>query len=234
MFLPTLYQFDYQKFIRVLLLIAGILLTCHLGNMLAGNPSWQLERLFNLDLEGNLPTWFSSTLWLLASFIAYPCFKLVQDKRGKRAWAVIVLGLIGFSIDEVAKIHESLFSVTAKYVFPKVFEYKIGPMLKITNWSILASPFLILVVIWLLLTLKHLLKDSAHAAWLLVVGLSATIVGGWGLELMTNFLNHRSLQWVLETEVIFEECLEMVGSILIISGLSNHLRILQNRLESQI
>ncbi|MBI4000086.1 MAG: hypothetical protein HY351_05665 [Candidatus Omnitrophica bacterium] len=215
-----------QKLIRWLFRFSGILVIAHLINVAMGFPIWQLERLFGLELESNIPTWFSSVLWLIASVAAYQCFQISEVKRNKTAWSIIALGFLALSIDEVAEIHESLFSIAAKHILPSVMEHNLGEMFKATSWPVLAAPFLIVIVVWLFLTLKRLLIGSPRAAWLLALGFSVSIFAGFGLETITNFLNHTSLQWVWEIEAVFEEWFEMIGPILIIAGLIKHCRFL--------
>ena len=219
---------DHKKLIRALLLITGILVICHLANVVTGGPSWQLERLFDLGLEANIPTWFSSALWAIASVVAYQCAQLAEPKREKRLWIVISLGLLAFSIDEVAQIHENIFRIIDLF-FPKTIQHEIVSNFKRSTWPIIASPFLAAVLIWLGVTLKRLLKGSYRAGSLLGLGLLMVVFGGWGLEITINFLNHGALQWVWDIETVFEESLEMFGAIAIISGLFAHQRVLQGR-----
>src|SRR3989338_1597201 len=106
---PTRLVFKPQKLIRWLFCFSGLLVICHLINVAMGFPSWQLERLFGLELESNIPTWFSSVLWLITAVAAYQCFQVSEVKRNKTAWGVIAAGFLVLSIDEVAQIHESFF-----------------------------------------------------------------------------------------------------------------------------
>ncbi len=212
-----------QKLIRWLLRIAGILIVCHLLNLALGYPSWQLERLFNLGYEANIPTWFASIEWFIAAVIAYQCYQSTEEEKDKRAWALIALGLLAFSIDETAQIHENIFRII-EVVYPKSIQHEIFTYFKHSDWPIVASPFLIITVIWLGFTLRRLLKGSRRAGILLGLGLFMILFGGWGLEASINFLNHDLLQWVLEIENVFEESLEMFGAIFIVWGLLNHLQ----------
>ena len=80
----TLLSIDHGKVIRWLLRIAGVLVICHLTNLALGFPSWQLERLFNLGYEANIPTWFSSFYWAIAFVAAFRCVQLTNQKSEKK------------------------------------------------------------------------------------------------------------------------------------------------------
>jgi len=211
-----------DRLIRLLFRITGVLIVIHLINLALGGPSWQIERLFCLGEEANVPTWFSSALWAFTAFASYCCSILVESKKARTLWICITLGFLAFSIDEVAMIHENLFEVMSRF-FPDGVRSHILVHFKATNWPVIAAPFLILTVTWLILTFKRLLSGSKTAQKLLILGFAVTIFGGWGLELTTNFLNHDNLQWVWEIESVFEESLEMIGAIIILSGLLRHL-----------
>ncbi len=210
-----------DRWIRILLRIAGILIVIHLANLVIGGPSWQFERLFSLGLEANIPTWFSSLLWFLSAFTAFRCFEFVKTKGQKIQWSLIASLFLAFSIDEVSMIHEVIFEDINRF-FPSDLRHYIISKFKASDWPIIAAPFLIFTVIWLISSFRNLLKGSKTAQKFLLFGFAAVICGGYGLEITTNFLNHDNLQWVWELENVFEESLEIIGAILIFSGLLKH------------
>lgn len=61
--------------------------------------------MFALDGEGNLPTWFSSTLFAVAGISAL-AFALV-DARSRWLWVLVGLLFVGFSLDDSVEIHET-------------------------------------------------------------------------------------------------------------------------------
>lgn len=220
------FKLETRTLIRWLFRITGLLVIAHLLNVVTGAPSWNVERLFHLELEANIPTWFSSVLWLIASLAGYQCSKFSETGQNKTAWQIIAVGFLVFSIDEIAQIHEVIFSLINKYFYPEAIKNKIIETFKATNWSVIAAPFLIVILIWLFVTLKRLLFGSPRAARLLALGFFIAIFGAFILETTTNFLNHDSLQWVWVIEATLEESLEMVGAITIITGLFEHQRVL--------
>ncbi len=217
--------------IRLLFRITGVLILIHLINLALGGPSWQIERLFCLGEEANIPTWFSSVLWALTAFASYCCSILVEAKKARTLWICITLGFLAFSIDEVAMIHENLFEVISRF-FPEGGRSPILAHFKATNWPIIAAPFLVLTIAWLIQVFKHL-SIRRPVGELLTFGFFLVIFGGWGLEITTNFLNHDNLQWVWEIESVFEESLEMIGTIFIISGLMIHQSVLRARFQQK-
>ncbi len=223
--------FSSDRIVRSLLQITGILIIVHLINLVLGGPSWQIERLFALGEEANIPTWFSSTLWAINALAAYRCSKLIQTKNIKFLWILIALGFLAFSIDETAMIHENVFEVMSR-VLPHGFRAGLLARFKATNWPIFASPFLVLTLAWLVITFRRLLKGSHTAAKFLFLGFSTVVLGGYGLEMITNFLNHDELQWVWDIENVFEESMEMIGAIVILSGLLIHSQFLEQNQKS--
>ncbi len=64
--------------------------------------------------------------------------------------------------------------------------------------------------------LKKAFKIIGNKGILIIgLGFSSIILGGVILEATINFLNHQNLQWIWDIEVIIEESLEMLGSLLI-------------------
>ena len=75
----------------------------------AAQPTF-LTPLLNLDVESNLPTWYSSIQWFcvagLLAIFAIRNFSFSQ----KRSWPLLALPVVflGLSLDEVAMIHERI------------------------------------------------------------------------------------------------------------------------------
>jgi hypothetical protein len=84
-------------------LLAGVgaLAILHVVNKLAFGD----RVMFALDGEGNLPTWFSSTLFVVAG-IGSLALALI-DARSRSLWLLVGLLFVGFSLDDAIGIHES-------------------------------------------------------------------------------------------------------------------------------
>ncbi|MDT0166195.1 hypothetical protein Q9R32_11600 [Actinotalea sp. AC32] len=64
------------------------------------------SRLLDMDRENNLPTWFSSSLFLLAAFACLGAAAHAERRTGRVGWLVVALLSFAFSVDEVASMHE--------------------------------------------------------------------------------------------------------------------------------
>jgi hypothetical protein len=65
-------------------------------------------RIFYLDLEANVPTWYSASMLLFcAALLAMiTCAKRAQQDPYARHWAAMAVVFLGLSIDETAILHE--------------------------------------------------------------------------------------------------------------------------------
>ncbi|MBI4357976.1 MAG: hypothetical protein HY584_01630, partial [Candidatus Omnitrophica bacterium] len=131
--------------IRWFLRIAGILLVCHLLALTFFDWSWQWERLFSLDFENNLPTWFSSFLWLTAALFAYGCAQQILNVRRRLLWNVSALFFIFLSCDEVASIHEHVGSLLNAFVF----QTSIHAIRDMRDWPFFLGPIAIIFCTWI-------------------------------------------------------------------------------------
>ena len=209
-----------------LLLIAGALVLLHLLSLFVGERSWQLERTFDVDLESNIPTWFSSGLFALAALAAYGCARASGASPQRKAWLVLASALLFMSCDEVAMLHENLDGVLRRHVFG----VSLQSHFPFTSWPVLVGPFLLVGLVWLAWNLRAGLRGSSRAARLLILGACIFFAGSAGLELTANlFVHEASLQWWRAAEIVLEESLEMLGMITVLSGLLLHQQMLQQR-----
>jgi hypothetical protein len=96
-------------------------------------------RQFDMDGELNIPTWWSTALFLVAGLAAVGlarCNKLLG--RAVAPWTLVGIGLFGLSLEEVAGIHEDVGTALGG-----------GPD-EVSVWPIVYAPFAILGV-WLLI-----------------------------------------------------------------------------------
>jgi len=61
--------------------------------------------MFALDGEGNLPTWFSSTLFAVAGISAFALALI--DARSRWLWVLVGFLFVAFSLDDSVEIHET-------------------------------------------------------------------------------------------------------------------------------
>jgi len=204
---------------RTLILCMVFLIAGHLINLFLGKPSYTFDRLFHLDHESNLPTWFSSVLWAIAAISAYYCSQLAEIKFEKRIWGAMALVLLVLSISEVAMLHEQIFGIIIGERMQKVTGVKEW----LVRWPIMASPVILFVIIWFAIKLKKCLTGSRRCALFLAAGTVVLIASACVLEVLPN------KGQFFEFEVFFEETGEMIGALLIISGLLAHRKVLEDR-----
>ena len=203
-------QRDVKKLLIALLLCEISLAIFH---YCFANKPWFpiLSRLFDVNLEGNIPTWFSSaqlfTISLFALLIYYYEKNLYNyvNYRYKFFWLANAL-IFGFlSLDESAQLHEILDQLK------KIFHYR---------WVYFYLPFVALCGIIITGFIYSRFRDIKQSFILYIVGGGLYLIGGLGLELIGD--NAKMLQ-ILEQSYFIrysmielsEEIFEMVGVSLI-------------------
>ena len=214
--------FQHRQWIRILLRVIGILVILHMTSLVTGRHSWQLDRFFDLGRDDSLPAWFSSMLWLACSVAAYRCSNLSRDAYEKKVWFWFAVGLLIFSIDETARIHENLSHLVERRFFDPAFAEKV----RRTNWPIVAAPFIAAAFFWLFAFFKKVVRNHPRVWRGVSMGFLIVVLGGAGLEMTINWLQSDSLQWLFEMEVVAEESLEMLGCLLMLSAILEHVRTL--------
>ncbi len=95
--------------VAIVLLVAASLLSAWLASALSPRAELWYRFLF-MDFEGNLPTWFSAILLLVAGLVA-AVVSAAERTRGGQVWwywALMAVGFVTFSADEAASLHERL------------------------------------------------------------------------------------------------------------------------------
>ncbi|MBI4387419.1 MAG: hypothetical protein HY582_00045 [Candidatus Omnitrophica bacterium] len=213
---------DRKKRATWLFFVVAILVILHLVSLFAQKWSWQMERMFNLDGENNIPTWFSSIILALSAFTAYDCFKQSINSQHRNIWRLVAVGLLFLSCDEVAMLHENLGSVLERHVWVPVLGTKILTVFPETVWPIMLAPLVLASILLFGFGLRACLKGSTQAFQLLSLGIAFMFFAGVGLDFSTNFINQNQFPWLLQVEIILEESFEMMGEILILLGLITH------------
>lgn len=159
--------------------------------------SSNIKDLFNLNLERNVPTWFSTVLLFTISISSYFLFKIKLNQITERHFWIVFSLVMGFlSLDEAACLHEKLDFFIAKWI------YVYAPV---------AGAFLIFCIYYLIkigdrnLTIK------------IITGLIIYGTGGLVCELISYLLAPLP-PIIQEIEFVAEEGLEMLGSVIILLG----------------
>lgn len=212
---------------KVALVLGGIALYLALQSILlkhveyaAGTEStywlYHLVNLFNVNREGNIPTWYSTLLLLacLLCFTAIAFVKRTQGDRYTRHWVGLALVFLYLSLDEGAAIHEKLtipiqegLNVTGYLYF---------------GWVIVGAAFVLGFLLLYVRFFFHLPPETQRlflAAGVLYVGgalvVEAISANQWYLDSGTSL--------TFSTIGTLEELLEMWGAVVLLYALLAYL-----------
>ena len=162
--------------------------------------SMTFHQKFFFDYEGNVPTWFSGILLFCVSLVAFSIHFITKDTRRLHLyfWMFFGFAYLYLSMDETAQFHELIDTFT---------QFK---------WIYLYAPF---AGVFFLLCLYYFFfshySEKAVAFWI-IGGLAVYAVGGMGMELIADKFK---LSPLLEFfEVIIEECMEIIGTAMVLVG----------------
>lgn len=178
-----------------------------------------LHALFDLDSEGNIPAWFSSSQLFCVAIAFWSC--ALRKRRGakpsKLFFAIAGLGALYASSDETAQIHERVTAFMGQRYIDWLPQYA-------------AHHFLfVMVAVALLLTVCQFLADDLISLWksyrpavlIGLLGVAIALTGGMGVETLGYkiFQGNTESVWY-KVEVAVEEFMEMFGgSLVLISAL---------------
>lgn len=170
--------------------------------------------MFDLDQEGSVPSWYSSSLWLFAAALAV--LNGAQSRtmgRGNWHW----WGLAGLfallSMDESAALHENI----GDLIYPHT--QQLGGMF---SWAWVFYGFALLAIATLLFG-KFLLTLPRRIFVWLAIGAVLFVIGALGAEMYAAAIAEGEasflplLTWT--RLVLVEEFLEMTGTIIAIGAL---------------
>jgi hypothetical protein len=182
----------------------------------------EFKRLFDLNGEINIPTWYTGFLWQLAAICCYQLSKIDRRYTGRfpNAYFWIAIGLISLflSLDEVAQIHEGIGGIADAH----------GMRLPVYNWIPFGLGFFALVGACLIRFVLGLPRQTCLT--ILTSGM-VFITGAVGFESLGSLVSLGTLHdfplglsW--HKEIAIEEFLEMAGVILLVAALHLHLRFI--------
>lgn len=175
-----------------------------------------LTPLLDLDGEANMPTWYASVQWFcVAGLLAIFSIRNFSFSQ-KRSWLLLALPLLflGFSLDEVAMIHEEM-GVQSDRVLPGGSR-KNTPFIKTGIWMFLIGVPFAAFLAGLILSIRPYFRRTPGAFVKLCLGLAVTLVGAVGIETLANFTTPGSAYAMLQ--VLTEEVFELLGSTIILWG----------------
>ncbi len=215
------FRLDRTKVAIVLGSIAGLLVLANVVILTAdyytGYTSvviHKLVKLFNLDLESNVPTFFSVLILFTASLLLALITANTRIRKGSHAleWAVLTLGFLFMAFDEMASVHERL----------------IEPMRSLLGVDALGMLYYAWVVPAFALVaflgvgfLRFLIDLPSKTRWLFMIAASMYLGGALGFELLEGVVGDGTLPYNIF--VCVEESLEMGGVIVFIWALLGYL-----------
>jgi hypothetical protein len=196
-----------------------------------GHPTlYGFGKLFNLDAEATIPSYFSALLLLLAGCLLTVA-AVAHHRHGRQwylHWALLAAGFVYLSIDEAAGLHE-LLNRPARVVLRAQDS---GPASAVADALMISGPWtlfgLAIVAAVGLFYLPFLLALPRRYALLFSgAGLLYTF-GAVGFEATVGPLLHA--YWptpsAFSTEVVAEETCEMLGVVWFVYGLLDYLAFL--------
>lgn len=200
----------------LLLLGIGLLGLLHSLDLVLGRPFWPVTRALFLGSENNVPTWYSSTVFLFASMLSFACYRecALRGIHPNIGWLILAGVLAGMSCDEVASLHEYFGRYLSKVIAPES-----TARWRHSRWTIAVAPILLILAMGLGWCLSFHLSRAKRTGVFLLVGAFMVFGSGVLLEMSINWLDHDELQWLWEIEIIVEEVGEMFGGWLMGFGL---------------
>lgn len=174
----------------------------------------KLVKLFDLGLEVNVPAYFSVTLLFSASLLLglVTAITKMQNGRHLMEWAILSAGFLFMGFDEMASAHERLIEPTRALLGIE------NPGLLYFAWVV---PAIILVAVIGASFVKFLIDLPPRTKKAFLIAGSMYLGGAIGLELFEGACTIGSLGY--NALVVVEESLEMLGVIVFIWALLDHL-----------
>lgn len=183
------------------------------------DSAYGLVRLFYLDAEGNIPTFFSALLLLLAALLlaSIAALKHAVQAPYRRHWAILAFLFLLMAVDEAAGLHEMLNGLGRWLMGRRIthfFHY---------GWVMFG---LVMVLVVALSFLKFFLHLPPSTQLQFFTAAAALVGGAIGVEIAEGYYaasrgGENSFRFSLF--VTLEEGLEMTGVIIFINALLAYL-----------
>jgi hypothetical protein len=177
----------------------------------------EVARMFDLTEEANVPTWFGSSLWLVAALLAFAVFRVHRDRGYPNAayWMGMVPLFVFLSIDEAGKVHETIGDVLGRRLEGySILDYTFA-------WIFFGLALLLSVgVVYLRFLLR--LEKRTRVLFFISAGLyvtGAVVIESIGAAVWNGAIEAFPLGQTWPRMIVYEELLEMVGVILLIHTL---------------
>lgn len=173
------------------------------------------SEMFNLDAEGNIPAWFSSVQLFLTGLVLFAgnIDHITFNKLTRNFIRLMALGFILLSLDESAKIHETLSNLLKSAGWKYYFKGKSGV------WIIVYSAVGAAVILWGWRAISVLLRHFKKEIVIITSGFAVLFLGAVVLETLAyQYLKDNGHETLYKIEVAFEEYFEMLGASIMLLG----------------
>lgn len=205
-----------RKLLSTLLLTEGFLILLYWIGALS--PHSEFQAFTDLNGEGNLPAWFSSSQILLIATNAWILILLHKDgdTPSRPLLILIASGAVLWSMDETSQIHERItHSIGARYV-----DWLPGFLLSHKAITLLIIAVAIAALKMALKEIASLWRASRRCCLIAAAGVLICFLGGAVLETLGYRLIPAESEMVWRVEVTLEEFFEMAGASLILYAMS--------------
>lgn len=216
-----------KKILWILGLVVSTLIIAHLATQVlkfhfGHNYQLGFERLFNLDRENNIPTWYASSALLLSSALLMLIWRLrkAQADPDARYWVALAAIFSYLSVDEAASIHETVVHEMVLTLMPTLNAsgYLFYP------WVLAGSAFALVVG---LSYLRFLFRLPSKTRWGFLLSGLLYVGGAVGLDLVEgNYEDQYGREHFTYTMLVAcEESLEMLGILLFLCSLYGYMTV---------
>ena len=192
-----------------------------LGSSIYGSMMHGAMHLFDLGLDGNIPTWYASASLFLCALLLFAIARTATGSREKwrSHWYGLSSLFLLLSIDETATIHERAGDALDQLA-PPVSD--LGGFL-FYSWVIIGAAAVLLVS---LVFLRFTLRLPKRTRTLFVVAAGVFVTGGLGAEMINAWLHdvYGTNTFAYAAMTVVEEVLEMTGVLIFIYALLDILR----------
>ncbi|MEO7933817.1 MAG: hypothetical protein ABIT76_11730 [Chthoniobacterales bacterium] len=178
--------------------------------------------LFDMDVEFNLPSLYSTFGILLCAFTLFHIGKIAAADRSSesRYWRAMGGVFVYLALDELISIHERLDGVVSHFLGHKIHHHE-GPL-----WVL---PYAVLLICFGLYFIRFYLRLPTETKIQFCLSGVIYVSGAVGVEILGNpFDNHPMAGFIKGLYSTLEETMEMVGMVMFLRALliylANHTR----------
>jgi hypothetical protein len=177
-----------------------------------------LRPLFDLSSDISVPSWYASVTLLLCALLLAIIFKAKRRDKDRFAlhWGVISLIFLYLSIDEAARVHETI-GATLRLKFTG----STHGLLHYT-WVIYGAAFVVVVAAFYIEFLAHL---PAKTRQLFILAGFIYVSGALGMDMVNGRYAdfHGSQNLTYQAMTVVEEFLEMTGIIIFVYAIMSYM-----------